>query len=169
VHRFIRPDVRTLTISDGDTLVVRARLTAGERRAAFARMWAAGVDGARVVDPLQVGLAKITAYLLDWSLTDDAGRTVAIRELAIVDLERVLNQLSPESFEEIADAIEAHEQAMTAEREAQKKTSSGPPASAPISSSPFTAAGGTNGSGTSTPTSMIGSSTSSTPSARASN
>ena len=157
MDRFIRPDVRTLTISDGDTLVVRARLTAGERRACYARMCGLiDAEGRRVVDPQQVGLAKVTAYLLDWSLTDATGRQVAIRDLSIADLERTLDQLSPEDFEEISDAIDAHETAMLAERAAQKKTPSGPPPSDPISSSPSAVAGAMNGSVTSTPTSTIG-------------
>lgn len=151
MERFVRPDIRTLTISDGDTLVVRARLTAGERRARMSRMWLAGVDGKLTVNPMQVGLATITAYLLDWSLKDASGRTVMIRELAIADLERTIDQLDGDTYDEILAAIQAHEEAMDAERAAQKKTATGTPGRAPHSLSPSDAAGAMNGSATSTP------------------
>ncbi len=152
--RFIRPDVRTLTISHGDTLVVRARLTAGERRARFARMYLAGVDGKFTVNPMQVGLSTITAYLLDWSLRDHDGQTVAIRDVPLAALEQTLDQLAAEDFDEIRQAIDAHEAAMDAERAAEKKTRPGVVMSLVTSSSPPTAAGATSGSVTSTLTSM---------------
>jgi hypothetical protein len=145
--RFIEGDVRTLTISNGDTLTVRARLNNGEARACAMRMCLPVVNGVRELDPILIRMARVTAYLLDWSLRDPSGKTAAIRGLPIRDLEQTLDQLAPEDFEEISDAIKAHEAAMTAERDAQKKTRSGGPMSDPISSSPPATAGGTNGSG----------------------
>jgi hypothetical protein len=131
--RFVRPDTAVLTISRGDTLIVKRRLNAGEQRARFARMSLSGVDGSLNVNRLQVGLATITAYLLDWSLTDDSQRPVVIRDLSEPDLAAKLDALDPESFSEIREAIEAHEAAMEAERAVEKKLSATPSTSNLIS------------------------------------
>jgi len=127
MSRFVRPDTRTLTLGNGDQLTVRARLTAGEQRASYARLYRPGVDGRLQMDPLQLGVGVILAYLLDWNLKDDAGQAVPIRDLAPDDLQRVVDALDPDSFAEIRMAIETHEAAMLAEREAQKKTDGGTP------------------------------------------
>lgn len=142
-----------LPLSEGDTLTVRARLSAGEKRAMFTRMYNAGVDGALKVNPMQIGLAVITAYLLDWSLTDHNGHQVQIAEMAtdplrIEELERVVDNLDPDDFDEIHAAIEQHESAVIQAIAAQKKTRSGATASSATSSSPPVSAGDTSGSGT---------------------
>jgi hypothetical protein len=123
MSRFVKPETTTLPLAGGDTLTVRRRLTAGEARARVER-WtepdpATGELRAKVT---RAGLATITAFLLDWSLTDDAGRAVEIRGIGAAELATILDNLEPESFNEIRDRIEAHELAMLAEREAQKKT-----------------------------------------------
>lgn len=120
--RFVQPETTWLTLSNGDRLLVKKRLNAGEQRAAHARMYVAGINGETRVNPLQVGLAMTTAYLLDWTLTDNEGKAVEIRGMSPEDIGRVLDSLSPEDFGEINDAVAKHEQAMQAEREAQKKT-----------------------------------------------
>lgn len=127
MSRFVRPETRTLTLANGDQLTVRARLTAGEQRASYARLYRPGADGRLQMDPLQLGVGVILAYLLDWNLKDDAGQAVPIRDLGTDDLQRVIDALDPDSFTEIRTAIEAHEAAMLAEREAQKKTDGGTP------------------------------------------
>jgi len=126
MSRFVRPETRTLTLANGDHLIVRARLTAGEQRAHFARVYRM-IDGEFLPDPLQRGVAMVVAYLLDWNLKDDAGQAVPIRDLSTDALQRVIDALDPESFAEIATAIDAHVDAMAAEREAQKKTDGGTP------------------------------------------
>ena len=140
MSRFVRPDTTVLHISDGDTLTIKTRLNAGEQREAYARMYRAGIDGLRV-NPLQTGLALITAYLVDWSLRDDDGVTVPIRGLSVGDLEDVLNGLDPESFTEIKVAIETHEEAARAAREEEKKRRAGLTDDAATSTSPSAAAG----------------------------
>lgn len=151
MSRFVKPDTRVLTISDGDTLVVKKRLSNGETRAKYARMYHQGVISMQV-NPLQTGLALVTAYLLDWSLRDDNGAPVNISNLVanndVDGLERVLDSLSADDFGEIKEAIEKHEEEMRAERDSQKKTASGAPASSPTSSSPPASAGATSGSET---------------------
>ncbi len=123
--RFVRPDTTVLKISDGDTLTVKRRLTSGEQRACYARMYLAGVDGQLRVNPMETGLALVTAYLVDWSLTDDADTRVEIRGASIDELTSILNNLDHESFVEIKQAIEAHEVAMVVERTEEKKRMAG--------------------------------------------
>jgi hypothetical protein len=115
MSRFVRPETLTLTISDGDTLTVKRRLNSGEERALFARMYTAGANGQLKVNPFQTGIAIVTAYLLDWSLTDD-GKRVAIADLSVDALTRVLDGLDPTTYGEIRQAIEAHDNAVREER-----------------------------------------------------
>lgn len=147
VSRFVRPETATLTISNGDTLTVKKRLTAGEVRAKLAREYIAGADGKFHADPFQFGVAIITAYLLDWSLTDEDGTPVPIKGIPLDDLTSIIDNLDPDSFGEIVAAISAHEEALgKAKADAKKKTRSGATASSAISVSPVVAAGGMSGS-----------------------
>jgi len=127
MSRFVRPQTRTLTLANGDQLIVRERLTAGEQRAHFARRYTHDGAGRLVVNPLTVGDGVVLAYLLDWNLRDDQGQAVPIRDLSTEDLQRVVDNLDPQSFEEIKTAIETHEAALAAERAAEKKTDGGTP------------------------------------------
>jgi predicted deacylase len=124
ICRFVRPEITRLTISDGDTLTVRKRLTNGERRAMFTRLYHSGVTPGRL-NTLDTGLALVVAYLIDWTLTDDSGALVPIRDLEGDDLAAILDGLDPESFGEIKDAIEDHVAAMDLEREKKTATTAG--------------------------------------------
>lgn len=134
--RIVRPETTTLQISAGDWLLVKKRLNAGEQRAMFARMYLAGVDGLLRVNPLQRGLAQITAYLLDWSLTAPDGAQIVIRDKPIEVVVAALDALDLESFAEIRLAVEAHEEAMTTAREQEKNGPDGEKASRATSLSP---------------------------------
>jgi hypothetical protein len=125
MSRFVRPETRVLTLANGDQLIVRARLTAGEQRAQFARMYTIGTSGRYIANPLMTGVGIILAYLLDWTVKDDAGAVVPIRDLSPDDLLNVIDSLDTESFDEIKRAIEAHETAMNAERTQEKKLRDG--------------------------------------------
>jgi hypothetical protein len=127
MSRFVRPQTKTITLANGDQLIVRERLTAGEARAQFARMYVSNGDGGWHRNPTMLGLGPILAYLLDWTLTDDAGSRVEIRDLSPADLLQVIDSLDTESLNEIRTAIEAHEAAMTTERDQEKKTAGGTP------------------------------------------
>ena len=144
--RIVRPETTTLHISAGDWVLVKKRLNAGEQRAMFARMYLAGVDGLLHVNPLQGGLARITAYLLDWSLTAPDGSQIVIRDEPIDAVARALDALDTESFGEIRLAIEAHEEAMAKAREQEKNGQGGETASPAISPSPSAVAGASSGS-----------------------
>jgi len=121
MSRFVRPQTRTLTLANGDQLIVRERLTAGEQRAHFARLYTPGADGRYQVNALMAGMAIVIAYLLDWNFKDDQDQAVVIRDLAPDELQRVLDSLDSESFVEVRTAIEAHDAAML-EARTQKKT-----------------------------------------------
>lgn len=120
MSRFVRPEQTTLHISNGDWLIVRKRLNTGEQRAMFARM-ARSTDDYKV-NPMHVGLATVSAYLLDWSLTDDDGKRVVIAEQPIDVVEAVLNNLDTDSFKEIEKAIDKHVEALSAERAKEKES-----------------------------------------------
>lgn len=127
--RFVTPTERVIPISDGDTITVRRRLSIGEQFASYERMYEDRPDGQKRVNPLQTGIAMVTAYLLDWTLTDDQGATVPIRNEPIDAIEAAVSNLYAEDFEEIKAAIEAHEAEMVAERARQKKVPVGDPVS----------------------------------------
>ena len=159
--RVVEPKSRTLRISNGDWLLVRDRLSAGERNAGYDRIYRRNPDGSYVVlpdgrlavDPSRLHLATITTYLIDWNLTDPTGGPLAIRHEAVDVVEAALFALDTESYDEIKAAIVAHEAAMVIARAEEKKLRSGAAASSPTSPSPGPAAGPSETSAASTPTS----------------
>jgi len=127
--RFATSDTRTLTLSDGDTLTVKARLTHGEVQAMFARMY--GIqDGQTIILP-QSADALIVAYLVEWSAKDEQGRPVSLRGLSPSEVQDRLDALEHDGVLEIRAAIKEHEQAMRDEVAALKKTAGGATASRP--------------------------------------
>lgn len=147
---FVHPDTRQLTLSDGRWLLVRRRLSTGERREMYRRTYLVVGDDWRM-DPTLLPRAKVTAYLLDWNITDD-GTPVPIFSKPIEEVDAALDALDPLDFDEIHEAIKAHETKMTAEREAEKKTRAGASAPNPISPSPSEPVGVSIGSVRLTPT-----------------
>jgi hypothetical protein len=143
--RFIRPDTTRLELSEGDWLIVKNRLNFGEQRAAYARAYQTAADGTLHMKPYAMGMEMVVAYLLDWSLTDHDGRPVVIRGLSADEVTSILNNLSPEDFVELKEAIERHEAAMLAARTQEKKRPAGGTAAATTSSSPSAAAGASSG------------------------
>lgn len=131
--RFVQPESRKLDLSNGDWLIVRKRLTTGERRDAYRRAYVENSRGDFVVHTALVPTVMVTAYLLDWSLADTAGQQMAIFGQPWDVVASYVDALDPVDFTELRDAIEAHQVAMTEEREAQKKTRSGERTSPPIS------------------------------------
>jgi len=116
---FVQPDVVRLPLSDGRWIDVKKELTAGESRRVFARLvkrMAPGEEGriATELDPEKVGLTKLAEYLVGWSFSNGNGHPIPVSEAAI-------NNLKPHIFKEVSEAVEAHEDRINAEREAQKK------------------------------------------------
>jgi len=133
--RVVEPETKKLDISQGDWLLVKKRLNAGEQRKMFARMYKAGVDGTLKVNTFEVRLAKILTYLLDWSLIDTAGRQIRIAGQSTDEVTSALDSIDPDSFGEIGAAIEEHIDTMTAERNAEKNDQAGETRSVAISPS----------------------------------
>jgi len=144
MSRFVPPDIKVLKISQGDTLTVKRRLNSGEQRAMFSRMTLAGVDGEMRVNRLQIGMSKILAYLVDWSLTGDDGTLVAIRDQPIETVQAAIDALDTESYAEIREAIEKHANDVETEREQEKNGLAGENASPVTSPSPSDATGPTS-------------------------
>lgn len=119
---FVRPDTRTLTLASGATITVRRRLNAGEQRRMFARMYVAGTDGRLKVNPLETGIATMTAYLVDWTVPALDGEPFPIRDLSPEELVPILDNLEPDVYSEIRALIEDHENVQERERTAEKKS-----------------------------------------------
>lgn len=126
-NRFVQPETVRLDLSDGDYLIVKKELNAGEQRRVFSDFVKTARSGeAFELDPEKVGLTKILGYLVDWSFTDGAGKPVEISEGAIKSLDM-------ESFREVKDAIDLHDAAIEEARETRKNERAGTPPSAAIS------------------------------------
>ncbi len=152
--RVVAPKSRRLSISGEDWLLVKDRLTAGERDDYLQGTYATRPDGSYIltptgrfiVDPVKSRVGLIAAFLIDWSLTGPDGQPITIAGQPVAVVEAALRVIDPESQDEIRAAIEAHDQAMAIERAAQKKILSGEPASPSTSPSPGPAAGHSTGS-----------------------
>lgn len=127
---FVKPEVVVLPLSNGATVTVRRRLNNGESRARVERWTTTDAAGMLQAVRTRAGLATVTAYVVDWTVADDDGVVVPVRGLSPADLEPIIDNLLPERFAELLNAIEHHEQQMIDERTAQKKTD-GPTTSAP--------------------------------------
>lgn len=147
--RVVRPSQKTLQLSQGDWIAVRTKLSTGERHDSYEHMYLRNPDGSYVttgegrlvVGPANSQVATILAYLLDWSLTAPDGEPLVIRGQSLDVVKSMLRSIDEDSFNEIRDAINVHEQAVTIERAAQKNVRGGAKESAAISPSPSAAAG----------------------------
>jgi len=146
--RIVVPDVVVLPLSDGDSLTVKARLNSGEHREMIRGGVSYGPDGDRTFDPLRGALAKILAYLVDWTFRGPDGRVVLIRDQGAAVVTEALAMIDPDSYTEVLRAIEAHETAQEADRAAKKKTPDGSPTLLETSRSLVAAGGGMSGSST---------------------
>lgn len=142
---FVKPEPHRLTLSDGQYIDIKKRLNHGETEDMYAR-WApfvtAGSDDT-LLDRREVRTAKVLAYLLGWSLTDDEGAPAPMSPV-IPYPERLdtIRSLDPDRFDEIHKAITTYE----AEYAAKKKAQAGANGSSPISPSPVAVTGATSGS-----------------------
>ena len=106
---FVRPETVKLDLVEGEWILVKQRLNAGEQRSMFRRLYLAGADGEFRVNPDTVPTAFILAYLVDWSLTDATGHKVEILQQPSDVVEEAIDALDPEKFANIKTAIEAHD------------------------------------------------------------
>jgi hypothetical protein len=123
ISKFVTPGTTTITLPDGDWIVVKNYLTVGEIREAARKINGEGPNGERI-PKATAGYAQTDAYLLDWSLMRD-GKTVPID----TDARRrsALDAMHGAAYLEIEQAINRHIDQMAAELEdAKKKTQDGP-------------------------------------------
>ena len=118
---FVRPGTTPLPIFDGHTITVRTYLTHGEHDKRMTRMYRTNDDGKMVPVLDQIKLSLVTAYLVDWSVTDRDGERIPIFQEPVAVLEQRLNTLYEEEFDTIFKAIEQHVEAMHAARAQEKK------------------------------------------------
>lgn len=124
--RVVLPETRKLEISQGDWLLVKRRLNAGESRAAHALTIKSAPIGEDWDNDLsQLGLSLITAYLLDWSLVDPQGHQIVISEKPREVVEAALLSIDSISFSEILEAIKAHDKQQAEELREEKKLQAG--------------------------------------------
>jgi hypothetical protein len=136
--RVVRPEPTRLQLTDGDFIDVKRRLNAGEYRDSLTAVsLPAGSRGeAGRMDLTMVGFAQVLQYLLGWSLIGLDDRPLPY-ELAMSENERLatLRSLEPETFNEILNAINAHEAQEQRERIERKNAPAGESASSAISTS----------------------------------
>ncbi len=152
--RVVRPSQKTIQLSQGDWIAVRTKLSAGERHDSYEHMYLRNPDGSYVttadgrlvVGPANSQTASILAYLIDWSFTAPDGEPLVIRGQPLDVVKSMLRSIDEDSFNEIRDAITAHETAIAAVRQAQKKIPASKPDVDPTSSLPSTATGASSGS-----------------------
>jgi hypothetical protein len=136
--RYRKQEEMRLELSEGDWLLVRKHLTAGEERDAQARVIKAGTikQGEKPeIDLEHLGIAQAVSYLLDWSITDADDKPIRIRDQSYAFVAAALRNQTPESLREILEAVQAHDGAMTAEREHEKKGQGGASERDPTSTS----------------------------------
>lgn len=118
---FVKPEAKRVELPEGQWLLLKKRLTEGERRTMMGGLVSEVRSDGRMTPNMQMvgGKAETNAYLLDWSLCDENGHPVKI------DTEdrkhAALSALDPDKFDIINEAVKAHVEAMDAEREASKK------------------------------------------------
>jgi len=140
--RVVAPATVKIDLSGGDWILIKKQLNHGEQSDMFARLYVAGFDGQLRANPLAVGMAQVTAYLLDWNLLAlDEKTPLVIRDQPLATVESILRSMSPEDFAEIAIAIQKHIAAMEEERQALKNPTGGVIGSPATSPSPVAAAG----------------------------
>lgn len=150
---FPAPESKTITLFGSLFIVVKNRLTVGEERRARKRMYIPNyTTGQLLVDPTMSGLTTVIAYLLDWNITR-GGERVEIRDLAqaaekdeakVLELQHILEQLDPATYDAIEIAVKKHEAEQDAARTAAKKSQGGDTNGASTSSSPSEPVGVSN-------------------------
>ena len=128
--RMRKPEETMLQISCNDWLLVKKHLTAGETRRIMGRVIVNMPAGEQPqLDPMKVGVSQAMEYLLDWSITDADDKPITFKNSSgEPDAGRIaaaLDHLDPEAFQEITDAIAKHDDAMKAERQAEKNAKAG--------------------------------------------
>jgi hypothetical protein len=127
--RFVTPEIVRLPLSDGDWIEVKKRLSVGEARYATSSFIGAfKQDGSRIPNLETLGMGQTLAYLVRWSFRDAQDLPVSVSLDA-------LKALDMDTYREIEEAIEQHEQRVTLQMADQEKKlpASSEPAASPTS------------------------------------
>jgi len=132
--RVRRPTTERLELTDGDYLLVKQDLTAGEyrelMRASAKPITVTTVTGGPAptieLDPIAAGLAMVVAYLLDWSFTDADGRKLHIADQPPAVVRAALDAIDSDAYMEVMRAVQTHQAARAAAIAEEKKTRPGP-------------------------------------------
>jgi hypothetical protein len=123
MSRFLKPEVVRINLTGGDYIVIKRQLTAGEKRRVFARTTKPVKAGQLIeIDLEKAGISEMVEYLVDWSFTDTDGKPVPIKDMPAEYVVDVLNSLDADSFQEITDAISAHEKSIDEEKKTIRST-----------------------------------------------
>jgi len=137
--RFVQGDIVRLPLSGGEWIDVKGELNAGEARRVFSSLVKEMNAGEMTkLDPDRVGLTKIIAYVVGWSLLNRDGRPEPLDESAI-------DNLDLDTYQEIAAAVDLHDSACEARRNARKNDRDGESRSPATSPSPDAVAGVSSG------------------------
>jgi len=137
VDTIVKPKTVRLSLSEGRYLDVKRRLNAGEQQDLFAAMSPFLTAGEKPqLKSQSVMTAKVLAYLLGWSLTDDGVPIPMSPDLPETARLATLRSLDPDVFREIREAIDTHETAIDKEMEARKNDRGGESNSSKMPSSP---------------------------------
>lgn len=119
--RFVEPDTKRLPLSEGDWIDVKVELTAGETRDLYGRMRPYVTPGEpNQLIAKEVGIARLAAYIVGWSLLDKRGKSVPVTDTTI-------DGVDMETFQELLAAVDAHITAMDEKRVAEKNERAGSP------------------------------------------
>jgi len=110
----VRPESVRLPLSGDDYIDVKKRLNTGEyRRVIFSQYKDSGA-----VDMEQMGVSKILGYVLGWSFVNLDGSPLPFTRDALLSID-------PDSFREVLEAVEAHEDAQDQVRSEEKNAQRG--------------------------------------------
>lgn len=147
MDRFVKPQIVRLPISHGDFINVKKRHNQGERQDMMSRMMPYYVHGEKPrLESREVMTAKVLAYLVGWSLTDEGTPVPFSPDMPYDDRLSLLNNLDPDTFDEIRGAIDAHEEQVERESYERKNAPAGESESSPTSPSPEPSVGAMSGS-----------------------
>jgi hypothetical protein len=132
--RVRRPATDRLELTQGDYLLVKQDLTAGEYRELLrastrpvTMTTATGATPTLELDPVAAGVALVVAYLLDWSFTDVDGKKIPIADQPPAVVKAALDYIDSDAYMEVQQAIQRHQAARAAQLAEEKKTRSGAP------------------------------------------
>ena len=118
--RVVVPGTKRLELSQGEYLIVKAQLNAGETLDLFERaapdVDITAPDARQRLSPSRVALGLVVAYLLDWDLTDLDGAPLVIAGATADEKTAALRGLDFDSLVEIINVITAHDAATRQEK-----------------------------------------------------